>query len=312
MNFHRLASLARKAARGWSGAEYGLISDPRVFPIDWRERSTSADADGAVRVTSPAGPYVHPVESAFRIIALHQTLELTLIHERPPDTHVQLERTAHALMNSQSRDGSFRYPVGVPRYATPPGWSSGMAQGLVFYSLTATQPHLSPETADRARSCAGRALDHLLLSIEDGGCSDYDDLGRPFFQECPSDPSSYILNGAAFAILGLQVSGSEAAQRAAGQAALRLGEMLPQWDLGYWSRYDLFDRTPSSPDYHSLHVTLLRALGQCYPTQPFSAAADRMAEQRARRSNRAHAFASLIAHRATDVLHSPERRRARG
>ena len=309
MNSHRLASLARKAAQGWSGAEYGLISDPGVFPIDWRERSAPADSDGAVRVASPAGRYVHPVESAFRVIALLQTLELTPIHERPPGILAQLERTVSALVSSQSRDGSFRYPVEVPRYATPPGWSSGMAQGLVFHCLTAAQPHLPPKTADRARSCAGPALDHLLMSQEDGGCSDFDTAGRPFFQECPSNPPSYILNGAAFAILSLTLSPSSTAQRAAEQAALRLAEMLPQWDLGYWSRYDLFDRTPSSPDYHSLHVTLLRALGQHYPTQPFDAAATRMAEQRAQRSNRARAFSSLIAHRAADLMYSFEKRR---
>ena len=307
-----IVRLGWKARRGWGGADYPSVDAPEVFPLDWRQHAATADADGAVRRRSVEGPYVHPVETAFRIIADLQTYALTSDAGEREAASAAVARAVETLVRAQLADGSFRYPVPVRRYAVAPGWSSGMAQGLVHHAFSAGATFLVPSSRERVRVSAELALEHLLTPVADGGCTDYDGAGRPFFEECPGRPLPYIFNGAVFAVLGLATSAQPRALEAARSAAERLAEMLPSWDLGYWSRYDLLDRTPSSPDYHNLHVELLRALARRYPDLPFAAAAGRFDAQRAVLRNRARAFSTLAVSRLRATVREPNARNGPG
>jgi hypothetical protein len=160
---------------------------------------------------------------------------------------------------SQDDNGGWPYPVAVPRYRVEPGWYSGMAQGLAIsvllraFDLTAEQSY---------RDAAGAAAILLHRPVGSGGCADFDELGRPFFEECPSDPPSHILNGAVFALIGLRELAGRTGEDSFQPAARRLADQLSQFDLGYWSRYDLRFAAPASHAYHQLHISLLRAAGR--------------------------------------------------
>ncbi len=73
-----------------------------------------------------------------------------------------------------------------------------------------------------------------------------------------------------------------------------LAENLHRWDLGYWSRYDLFPHpvaNVASSFYHDLHINQLRALQVLAPRPQIGAAAERFAGYVTSAANRRHAFA---------------------
>jgi len=131
-----------------------------------------------------------------------------------------------------------------------------MAQGLaVSVLLRAGDLTGEPSYLDAARA----AVALLLKPLADGGCAHYDEVGRPFLEECPSDPPSHILNGALFALIGLREFEARSGGDAHVPAARRLAAQLGRYDLGYWSRYDLCFDAPATMAYHSLHISLLEA-----------------------------------------------------
>jgi hypothetical protein len=172
-----------------------------------------------------------------------------------------------------------------------------MAQGLGTSLLLRSADVLPGADAPRLRGAAERAVTHLLRPVDEGGCSVPDGEGRPFPEECPSEPGPFVLNGACFALLGLQDLDDRGGDGAARRAAERIDALLPRWDLGYWSRYDLLSGTPSSPDYHRLHVSLLTVLGDRYPDLRFAEFATRFEQQRRRGRQRLRALTALAVER---------------
>lgn len=307
MNREQSRRMLGKAARLTMGREYPILPSgewDRLYPLDWRRWAAEPDPDGAVRADDGCGGrYVHPVATAFRGLA-----DIHAIHLGGATYPLQqrLSSTVEALLNAQQIDGSWRYPVPVPRYAALPGWSSGMAQGLVTSLLVRAEPFLSDKCRDRSRLAAEHAIAHMLMPVIQGGCAVLDSNGKPFLEECPSEPPPFILNGACFALLGLHDYEDRAGGTSARAAAERLHCLLHRWDLGYWSRYDLLSTAPSSPDYHRLHISLLTVLGERHPDLSFSTRAARFEDYRASMPRRARALSSLITERL--VLPAPQGR----
>jgi hypothetical protein len=202
--------------------------------------------------------------------ARHSRLRGDSRAERPAEVRALLDQ-ARWLRAAQDDNGGWRYPVPVPRYGVSPGWYSAMAQGLAVsvmlrgYTLTREPSFLD--------ACHG-AMELMLRPLSAGGCSHYDDQGRPFPEECPSDPVGHILNGAVFALFGLMEFGRHLGTTVeAEQAADRICDSLTAFDLGYWTRYDLRYRAPASLAYHCLHVSLLTAAGRLLTDQRWLATA---------------------------------------
>ncbi len=290
----RWPRLLLKAARGTRGRSYPLF--PREtwttqYPLDWRGLAAPTDAHGAVMVGQDDGkPWLHPVATSFALLARLQA------NPEPSDGTI-IEASVRSLIGAQQSDGSWRYPVAVPRYGARPGWSSGMAQGLAISALTRSLAVVAdPTLAVTIEASVRRAHDHLMLPTTAGGCSILDAAGAPFFEECPVEPVPYILNGACFALIGLWDFERAFGGEAGAQAARRLSALLPAWDLGYWSRYDLLSGAPSSPDYHSLHVSLLRILAALY-AEDFAEYEARFRRYRMSRPRRWKALAVLAVER---------------
>jgi heparosan-N-sulfate-glucuronate 5-epimerase len=189
--------------------------------------------------------------------------------ERDADYRGFLAQAGH-LRRAQDASGGWRYPIPVPRYAVTPGWYSAMAQGLAISVLLRAYDRTGEQSYADAAGAAGTLL---LRPLAAGGCSDYDTSGRPFLEECPSDPPSHILNGAVFALIGLceleARTGGDAHEAASGRLAAQLGD----FDLGYWSRYDLRFAAPATHAYHCLHVSLLQVAGRLLAEPRFSSTA---------------------------------------
>lgn len=258
----RLGRLVRRALA--AGTQYRVLPQTRwaaLYPVDCTVFGLQPTSQSLVvrRPGDDGTRYLHPVATSFRILA-----RLQLDDGLTDSNRAAVASAVRELLAAQQKDGSWRYPVSVARYGVAPGWSSAMAQGLAASALLRSAAALPTAESAVAYERIHAAVAHLLLAVEDGGCSTYDPEGRPFPEECPATPVPYILNGAAFALLGLHDYERATGEGVAASAAHRLNDLLPRWDIGYYSRYDLLGQSPSSPDYHRLHIALLSVLEELY------------------------------------------------
>ena len=251
----------------------GFRQDGRgPYPLDLRSvsRSFRLGADGVVTVAGPDGrPFHNPVSASLYALARHT--ETSRQAGQPGVGTAGFLAQASYLRDSQDVNGGWRYPVPVARYRVAPGWYSAMAQGLAVSVLLRAY---DATTETSYLDAAGAAAMLMLKPLGGGGCADYDEAGRPFLEECPSDPPCRILNGAVFAVIGLceheARTGGHGHSAAAG---LRLAAQLGRYDLGYWSRYDQRFAAPASLAYHCLHISLLEVAARLLADDAFSRAA---------------------------------------
>jgi len=238
------------------------------YPLDLRSvsRTFLPGTDGVVTVAGPDGrPFHNPVSVSLYALALHTEMSR---RPDPPASVAGFLAQASYLRDSQDANGGWRYPVPVARYRVAPGWYSAMAQGLAI-SVLLRAHDATAETS--YLDAAGAAATLMLEPLAAGGCADYDEAGRPFLEECPSDPPCRILNGAVFAVIGLCEHDARTGGRGhAAAAGLRLAAQLGRYDLGYWSRYDQRFAAPASLAYHCLHISLLEVAARLLADDAFS------------------------------------------
>src|SRR6185312_2264226 len=171
-----------------------------------------------------------------------------------------------------------------------PPWMSAMAQGEVASLLVRLQ--LATGEA-RYGDAARRAIKAMLVPVAEGGTLAEVD-GLPFVEEYPTPQPSCVLNGAIFAIWGLYDVGVGLG------SADALAELMPRYDLGYWSSYDLYPHplaNIASGAYHLLHIRQLTALNRLRPDARFETAIDRFNRYRDSAWDRRRAFAAKVAFR---------------
>jgi hypothetical protein len=220
------------------------------YPLDWRGHvSRHPDPNHVPMARAASGHYLNPVSVALYALACHSDD----VHEGRRGSAEAFLAQARVLLETQDDLGGWRYPIAVSRYGVAPGWYSGMAQGLAVSVFL--RAHAATGQGE-FHAAAKRAHALMLRPVVDGGCAVLDGTGRPFIEECPSDPPSRILNGAAFALIGW----AELDPPGAVPAINLLAELLPEYDNGFWSTYDLRYRVAASYAYHKLHVSQLAVL----------------------------------------------------
>ena len=222
---------------------------------------------------------------------------------------------ADVLIEHQERDGARRgafvhtydfphtFPVRAP-------WISSMAQGEGASLLV----RLHLETGEERYSDAARlALEPLSVRTPDGGAMNLLE-GRPFPEEYPTEPPSFVLNGGIFSLWGLYDVGrglGEAQATAAFEDGVQtLVANLHRWDTGWWSVYDLYPhprRNIASFAYHQLHIDQLRAMAVIAPREELLLMADRFESYAESRRNRVRA----VAEKSLFRLRVPRNRMAR-
>ncbi|MDG1330756.1 MAG: D-glucuronyl C5-epimerase family protein [Crocinitomicaceae bacterium] len=143
-------------------------------------------------------------------------------------------------------------------------WASAMAQGeimslfLRFYQISNDPKHL--EVAQKA---------YKFLQVEDDPHSlrRTDENGYLWFEEYPSSPPSYVLNGFIYTIFGLydlyRVTGDKVVKADIFACIETLKANLHRYDAGYWSYYDLYKKELVRYYYQkNVHVLQLEALFQ--------------------------------------------------
>lgn len=153
-------------------------------------------------------------------------------------------------VENQQEDGSwitFAYENAEHPY-------SSMAQGEGISLLTRAYLLTKDE---KYANVARRGMTFMLLPISEGGTTEYkcEDVYLYEYTEQP-----LVLNGWIFSYWGLRdyaiAFKDESVEKIADKSMITIIKMLPRYDLGYWSRYDLTQRT-ASPFYHKLHISQL-------------------------------------------------------
>ncbi|MCU1285425.1 MAG: lytC3 [Acidobacteriales bacterium] len=234
----------------------------------WQGDRFHFDKDGIPIVNYGGSYYYNPVTTAMYGLAMYGR---SIHGDR--SSEAGLNAATEKLISLQDSRGAFLYNFPYQTYR--PGWVSGMGQGLALsllaraYYRTGNVAYL--EAGDKAfdflitPTSKGGTLENL--SSLPGGKSD-----EIVFEEYPTSPPEYTLNGFMFAMLGVydwtQVPGRNSAM--AGQyfqqALHSLKVILPDYDLGGFTAYDLehvvSHRKPwIGVNYHATHIYLLHALG---------------------------------------------------
>jgi len=205
------------------------------------------------------------------------------------------------LVSSQEADGSWlnlaplrhTFPLRAP-------WICAMAQGEGASLLV----RLYQETGeDRFASAALGALGPMSRPRSAAGaCARLD--GDPWPEEYPTDPPSFVLNGAIFAWWGMRdvaVGLGDAAAAEAFEAGVNaLARQLHRFDSGWWSLYSLYPhplRPIASSFYHALHITQLDATNRLAPRAEFESTRQRWIRYSESVLNRRRAFTSKVLYR---------------
>jgi hypothetical protein len=126
------------------------------------------------------------------------------------------------------------------KYKIEPPWASAMAQGelislyLRIYQITGDKVHLDTAIG---------AYEFLKIDFSQNGVRRYDKNGDLWFEEYPSEPPSFVLNGFIYTLFGLydlyRVTNREDVKSDIDACIKTLINNLKNFDSGYWSYYDL-------------------------------------------------------------------------
>lgn len=197
-----------------------------------------------------------------------------------PVYRVRAQRAADWLVRNQDRASGrweyhFSFDVGGMDITLQPPWSSAMAQGQAMSLLVRESWHTGRRSYLRA---ALRSLRPLRTPVVRGGLVARF-RGHPIYEEFPTRPPSFALNGFMFTLIGLYDLSVAAPRSDAGrlyrQGLSSLLVALPYYDVGGLSAYHLGYLTNSpravhrSLYYHRIHVMLLAALDSVSPHSEF-------------------------------------------
>lgn len=167
----------------------------------------------------------------------------------------------------------------------PPGWYSAMAQGHGISTLV--RAYL--KSGDKAYlSSAIRALDLFEISSAQGGVKARFANTYDWYEEYPTTPSSFVLNGFIYSLFGLYdlkqiVTGEplEKVTRLYNEGMKSLKAMLLMYDSGFGTFYDLrhvsLGIAPNRArwDYHTTHISQLLQLSKIDDDELFPNTAQR-------------------------------------
>jgi heparosan-N-sulfate-glucuronate 5-epimerase len=230
------------------------------------------DKNGIPKLKYGSEFYYNPVTVSQYALSLYSKYQKGV--EVELDNFIQ---AADTLMTLADEEGAYRYPFPFKYYINgevfEPGWVSGMAQGQVL-SVYARAYHLTQN--EKYLEYGNKAFQFMIKSVEEGGTlSTLKDLDPSldefiFFEEYVAFPSTYTLNGYMFAILGIYdwsvVSGNKNAENYFVKSIETLKVILPYYDIGGFSAYDLGHITYENKQphiaarYHAVHLYLLNAI----------------------------------------------------
>lgn len=187
-----------------------------------------------------------------------------------------------ALENQQSDGGWVTFA-----HTNPHAPYSSMAQGEgISMLLRAAIVSGDPRFTDAAE----KAKVFMLKPLGEGGTTEYDGEDVIFYEDTDSP---VILNGWIFSLWGLldycNYTGDNGTRAILERTLNTLKKKLPEFDIRYWSNYDVGGHI-CSPFYHQLHIAQLRVMYDLFGDPIYEATANRWELYQASRWNKARAF----------------------
>lgn len=193
---------------------------------------------------------------------------------------------ANWALQNMDKSGGWKLPIKNCLY-------SAMTQGQGISVLVRAH---KMSGKDKYLEAANRAFDLFRINVNEGGVIGEID-GLHTLEEFPNSNNFAILNGSIFALFGvydLYISTRQPIyEEFFREHVTSIGLMLPRYDLGYWSRYDLSGNI-ASPFYHDLHISQLEALAIVEPNGLFKEFADKFSKYRNSRFCSAAAICTKI------------------
>lgn len=176
--------------------------------------------------------------------------------------------------------------VSLPQYKDPGHWQSAFSQSrgisilLRGYQVTHNKKYLD---------YAEKALIPFTKFVADGGVTSLTEWG-PFYEEYTSDVPILVLNGMIFSLFGIYdyvraVPDNSTAIQLFSDGIETLKKILPEYDIGYWSRYNLCKADwyphidPATIGYQKLHITQLTMMYKMTGENIFKEYADKFKKQ---------------------------------
>ncbi|MCP5063461.1 MAG: hypothetical protein GY936_13495 [Ignavibacteriae bacterium] len=176
--------------------------------------------------------------------------------------------------------------VALPQYKNPGPWQSAFVQGrgisnlLRGYQLTGNEEW---------KEMAEKALMSFTIPVDEGGVTSFTKHG-PFYEEYTADVPTCVLNGMIFAMCGITdfvrvFPENKLARKLYDEGIETLKNSMPDFDLGYWSKYNLVNANwypkndPSTITYQHLHITQLQMLYNLTEEKIFKDYADKFEKQ---------------------------------
>ena len=154
----------------------------------------------------------------------------------------------------------FPFPYGLNEFNPEPDWVSGMYQGQIL-SCFARAYHLSGN--EKYLDLCQKTWNSFDLRLGEKYGFRYEDHYGLWFEEAPKLPANHILNGYIFAIWGIldyfKISGNQELEKTWNQCIQTTLNAIKDYDLGYWSLYDL-SGTITSYYYQAVHVRQMQTL----------------------------------------------------
>ena len=235
-----------------------------------QEEDNQTKDDDGVALTKYTQEWVHnPVTIAQYGLEQYSNYIETSNQEYYKKAKIQAD---YLLKIQDKENGKFYYnynfKVGGTNQTMKAPWSSAMAQGQVI-SLFARMYYVSKDKT--YLEAAQLAMKSLTIDVEDGGlCADF--FGHPYYEEYPTIPASYTLNGFMFTLIGLHdlysISGDKQAKQLYDDGIETLEYCLPFYDSTGISLYHLGHLTDknlplhTSEKYHNIHVAQLKIINQ--------------------------------------------------
>ena len=265
-----------------------------TYPFDWRgldDFSYPRDENGLPQVNlgRKVGLRYHPITIAqYGLFNLQEYVR----NDEEHFLNVAL-RAANWLVDNiqdwKADIGAWIFDFDLGFYGTRAPWISGMAQGQGL-SLLLRVHGLSPD--EHILDVTRRAFEAFLHPVAEGGVVARFPDGGIAFEEFPTQPSSLVLNGNMFALLGIHDYASFwdniAAKELFEAATAALKRNLHRYDTGFWNLYDLHPtRRLASHMYMKVHVQLLEIFSSLVREPFFGEYASRWGEYLRRPSCRA-------------------------
>jgi len=150
-----------------------------------------------------------------------------------------------------------------PSYHLKPPWVSAMSQGLAI-SLFLKVFEITTDVS--FLNLAQKFFLSFEIPVEKGGCKIVDSKGDIWFEEYPSNPPSFVLNGFIFALFGIydfyKFNNSKEAKDLFIEGVKSLNQNLHLYDANGWSKYDRIKNLLVNKEYHLLHIKQLRVLSE--------------------------------------------------